>query len=351
MGLVSSDGFDMYNGTGANTGLAVKWAFTPGAIGPSSPSLVAGRLGGQALSWNTTSVQSSRVVRNLTSSRSATGTNISVLIPSVILCDSSPSLIFLQSGTPQFGIGFTTTGQVIVKRVTSLGNFPVGTTLGTSAASVMLNNSWQSLEILATVSSTVGAVDIYVDGVSVISLTGVNNQNAGSANCDQFGIWSNGSGTSVMSWDDYVELDSAVRLGPTRVETLRATADIAVSWTPNTGAGNYSKVNETLVDGDTTYVGAALATTSDLYSYGALSTTPANIYGVQAVDFAEKLDVNPHTLYQQIKVGATLSLGTAVGLALGYNRFDRMLTVDPNTGIAWTASAVNSVYHGPNLAT
>lgn len=354
MGLVACDSFDMYNGVGANTGLATKWA-----INDSSGVVVgmaAGRFGGQGVKFTGNNSRWGSVNRNLTSTRTSVGVNLSVIYSSLVSAVGAPFIIFSVGGAFQWGVGATTTGAITAGRFNGVSGAPGNTgqanlqaTLGTGSAGFILNNTWHSIEVLGFTSSTVGTIQVYVDGVLALNLSGINNQQQASANLDQAQLWS--VGLPDITHDDYVELDAAAQLGyPTRVEVLRAISDSAVAWSPHLGVGNFGNENETLVDGDTSYVSATAVATSDLYGFGALSSTPLAIYGVQPVDFAEKLDANPHTLYQQIKSGGTLNLGSAVSLTTGYNRFERMLTVDPNTSAAWTASAVNAVLHGPNLA-
>lgn len=47
MSVIFMDGFDMYNGANAGTGIPAKWTIPAGNVGT-----VAGRFGGQALSLN-----------------------------------------------------------------------------------------------------------------------------------------------------------------------------------------------------------------------------------------------------------------------------------------------------------
>jgi len=201
-------------------------------------------------------------------------------------------------------------------------------------------------------SSGAGSVDLYIEGTNVLSLSGVNNMantGPGFTNGDSWFLGNEGN-MGTVSYDDYYEADTNTRVGTMRVDAVRPASDNSVAWTPNSGANNWSRVSETLVDGDTSYVASVTPGQQDLYGIAALPVVPATIYGVQRVDFARKTDANPRTIYQTVKSGATTDQGTAKFLLTDYSRIDRMLLVDPNTSAAWTAGAVTALLVGPNLA-
>lgn len=357
MALVAVDGFDLYNGVAAPTLTApsfqTKWTSQGGA--GSGYSLVAGRFGGQALrvSASGNAIATRVLSSNYTSGLSVgfafringlpTGTGFNALVSYLWGFQSS-------SAAWQFGVRPTATGSLEVTRASSQSG---ATVIGTTANGLIVSGNWYYLEIEADLSTTVGRVTLYLNGAQVLNLTGVNNLNAG-AGTDvglfvyQFTNGSTGMGTGDL--DDWYEASTSTRVGEGKVETLRPSADTATkNWTPDTGVVNFSRVNETLADGDTSYVQASTVGTLDLYDLGDLSSTPAAIYGVQVAGFARKTDAGTRSIALSVKSGATSSDGSNFALGSSYSKLERMLTTDPNTSAAWGTTAVNALQSGPKV--
>jgi len=220
------------------------------------------------------------------------------------------------------------------------------TPLASSPSGTLQYNNWQYVEVCVQGGAS-GSITVYVQGVQVCSATGVSLPSL----FDGAGFWTAQPNSPYVVDDMYLG-NTTVPLGPVRVSTLRPNgAGASTQWTPLSGA-NYTNVNETLVDGDTSYVQTNTVGNSDLYTVNSLPITPASIYGVNVVTFAKTTDANPRTIYNQIRSGAssTVYTGSAISLSGGYFRYDRMLAVDPATAASWTAANVNSAQIGPNLA-
>jgi hypothetical protein len=352
--LVATDGFDMYNGTGANTGSGAKWVAgaLPNSGGSGNPSLVAGRFGGQAMRHRDNNTNGGGMKRFLKA------TYASCTIGFAFRSSSLQAALrwgLISGSSTTFYVALNADGSLSIWRCSGtnvLGNLSATALLGTSAPGVYGVNQWQYLEIIvAALSTTVGAVSLNVEGANVLSVTGANTTGSGATTVDAFhfqGVqYNNGIDLDI---DDWHENSSTTPIGPMRIDTLRPSSDQAVTWSRSAGANNYALVNETLVDGNTTYVETNVVNNSDLYGLGSLPVSPATIYGVQAVDFAEKTDASTRTIYQQVKSGATLDQGAARALTTSYDRYERMLTQDPDTAAAWTLAAVNALQRGPALA-
>ncbi len=353
MALVSTDSFDTYNGTGTNTGVQAKWTNTGGVT---NTSLTSGRFGGQALRMNyTTGIPGQWYIRSFSANRASFAVGGAIRFSSVgnlqTTSGGAATIMFLGGGIGQFGLLFNSSGQIVAVR-SGIG-VQTPTVIGSSATGVVAANTYYFMEVEATISGTTGTITVYLDGVAKLTLTSINNKNNGSsAGVDQIGIVRPlGSSTSeTFDFDDFYEADTNTRIGLGRVEVIRASADVAQGWTRSAGAVNYSLTNETLVDGDTTYVQASSVGDVDTYDFGALSSTPATIYGVQMVVFAEKTDATARSIALQAKSGATTSDGPDYVLtSLSYGRHERMMTVDPNTSAAWAASAVEAIRGGPKV--
>lgn len=338
------DGFDAYNGAGAGSssavGLGVRWAF-PLAT-PSTP-LPAGRFGGHALSPYNSSFQFGYAT--LQTGISYTSATMGAAIIGAQAGTTFTLLGFLLNGSGQFSLVFNTASQVL-----SIISGTSGATFCSSVALGPILVSWHYFEISVVVASGAGgSVFAYLDGVLVCSATGINTAALGASVNGIFLGCVNASGNAINYHDDFYFNPSVTPLGPMRCPMLRASADSAVAWTPNSGANNYSRVNETDMDGDTSYVSASANGTSDLYTFGLLPTTPSTIFDVAPVMAVRGTDANPRGVEMQISSSSTLDRGSAGGTSNAYGFSSRSLLVDPNTGLAWTASAVNSVLAGPYL--
>lgn len=344
MAVIFMEGFDMYNGVGTGTGLQSKWTLTT----TSDVAMTTGRFSGQAMRVTQAGASGNPRV-TFASNYTSIGCGFAYKTDTLPTGNTVINMLALLNGTTfTFGLRCTSTGAIEASRATSGTGF---TALGTSTPSVIVANTWHYIECGVTISDTVGTVTVKVDGATVLSLTGQDTNNAvTNVNTLQLGYTSN-SGQANINYDDLYVVDSATTLGERRIETTVPSADTATkNWTPNSGTANFSRVNETLVDGDTSYVQASTVGTRDLYSMGALSSTPSVIDAVQVVSFAEKTDATTRTIYNSVQSAGTDSDGSAFSLSASYNRFDRLMETDPNGGGAWTASRVNGLLIGPKVA-
>jgi hypothetical protein len=341
MAILAIDGFDLYNGTSLNTGLQSKWGIA--RTDQYTTSLIAGRFGGQAVSFSPT-INVSGAGLNRSFAAASAGSLGFAFKTNVTGAASAAIFAMTLSGTAIFNLATQTGGALAAYK-------GAGTQMGvTSAMGVILANTWHYAEIEWAISATVGVFNVWVDGVKVIANTGLNN-NAAGANVDTIAIQCSSNGTTTIVDDFYYTTGAATRLGESRVETLRPAADTATkNWTPNSGTTNFSRVNELVCDGDTSFVSATAVATADLYTVGALSSTPANIYAVQLTAFSYKTDATTRAINLVAKSGATSSPGGNLPLPASYAKFERVLEIDPNTGASWTAAAVNALQIGPNVA-
>jgi hypothetical protein len=338
------DGFDMYNGTGANTGLQAKWT-----IGGTQVATATGRFGGQSIQTRASGGAAGQAISPTFTASASVGLGVALNVTVYPTTDSGIfHVTFFSGATTTLSLEIHVDGSIEVFRATST---TAGTSLGRTAAGLVIVNTWHYLEAAVVINDTTGSVTLKLDGATILTLTGQDTNNAvGTVNKFTLGHPTTTTGGGTVLWDDLYLTDGAT-LGERRVETLRPAADTAQKdFTPNTGTADFSRVNETLVDGDTSYVQASVIGNRDLYTVGALSSTPTAIDAVQLVSFAEKTDATTRTIYNSLQSAGTDSDGTAFNLAASYGRFDRMLPTDPNGGGAWTASRVNGLQIGPKVA-
>jgi hypothetical protein len=113
-------------------------------------------------------------------------------------------------------------------------------------------------------------------------------------------------------------------------------------------AVNADLVNETLQDGTTSYVYSSTPGHADLYNVAGIPSTPVATIAVTARAFMQKSDAGARTAAVQMKSGATtVTSNTATLASSSWGWTWRTELLDPATGAAWTAAAVNNVTIGP----
>lgn len=345
--VTGMESFDMYNGTGTQTGLQAKWT---GIVDLTKISLVAGRFGGQALRMiNDAGTSTPAAYRLFPSSTGASfSAGFAIRLSNFNSTVAASYAVYLgDSSVAHLAIGFTATGAIRLMRGTTL--------LATSALDWLAASSWGYIEIEAFLDDTTGTANVYVDGNLALTFAG-DTRNGGTATINRVGMSTNYPGSTApnagvnMDLDDVYINDSITRLGGSKIEVLRPSADVSVQWTPNSGANNYSRVNETLVDGDTTYVEAGTIGFQDLYDIPSLSSSPAIIHAVQVSSFPRKTDAGDRAINHTVKSGATTSQGSDFYLSSSYSKYERILNTDPNTGLAWDNAAINALQIGPRIS-
>jgi len=246
------------------------------------------------------------------------------------------------AGNRQFTVGLKNDGTIVVAAGATL-----TTPLASSAAGVVVSNTWFYIEVELIISDTVGRCTIFVNGTQVLTVSGVDTKGSTTTVADEIHFTQSGTGEGGITIDDVYLTDSAARLGESRISTLVPTADTSdKDWGRSTGSDNYALVDE-LPFVTTDYVTSATVGDLDLYDFGNLPYTPLTIHAVETSMFAAKDDAASRTIRARLRSGGTDANGTNFGLSATHTqKIDRYAT-DPNTAAAWTASAVNALQAGP----
>lgn len=348
MAITWTEGFDTYTtATAMAVGAATRWTRTAG-----SQSLVAGRFGGQALRCTDGGSGSGASFYRTFSSR----TNVCVGLAVRVHTNSggANSKQIQLKGPPvtgwQLGIRVNINGSIDICRQTSAGSGGE-TILCSSAAGIFSLGVWKYLEWAATISDTVGYVEVWVEGVSVCSASGADTNNSGGA-VVSLSLTEDGNFPSpLLDYDDVYVTDTLIPLGPSRVETIRPSADTAQKqFTPSTGSTNYNLVNSTLLQ-SVTYVQDGTPTELDLYDFSDITGTPALVHAVSLNMVAQKTDANIRTINYSIDLGSGVSDGTAYILGSGTSLLPdiRLLETKPGGG-SWGYTDVNAMKAGPRIA-
>lgn len=241
---------------------------------------------------------------------------------------------------------FVADGSVTMRRGTA-----AGTVLGSSAAGVFVAGVTNYVEVKALIDDTVGTVEVRVNGVAVLTLTGQDTRNGGTAGWTKVSVQMAGAALDV---DDMYLLDGTgsapnnTFLGDVRCDYHVPTANGNTSGsTPSTGSNRALNVDDTAQNGDTDY--NTLAATNDkdtLVLTDLIAAGAAAIYGIKTTAFAKKTDAAAGSLALVTRSGGTDNDGSSVALTTGYTALREQRETDPNTGVAWTESGFNAMETG-----
>lgn len=115
---------------------------------------------------------------------------------------------------------------------------------------------------------------------------------------------------------------------------------------------NFSQINENPGLGDKSYNQSSTVGHEDLYNFDPLVSTPSVIYTAAIKALVARSDAGARTVDLRTKSGVTSSSGDITGLspATSYGFLGSHFDIDPDTGVAWGASGLNSAKHGLKIA-
>lgn len=247
-------------------------------------------------------------------------------------------LVLYDAGTAQLTVKPLSDGSVQVYRGTS----GAGALLGTAAAGSVTSAVFQHIEVNTTISATVGVVQLWVNGVSVLNLTAQNTKATANSTVSQFGLTA--GGTTGIACDI---IWSTTRINDCRVECFVPTgAGSHTAFTPSTGA-NWQNVDEVPPNGDTDYNSTPTVNAIDTFAHGALTSAPLTIKAVVVQVRARNTTAGTGSIAPVARSSSTDSVGTAVALNTSYQDLQTVYETDPATSAAWAnAAAVNAAEIG-----
>lgn len=223
------------------------------------------------------------------------------------------------------------------------------TNLGTSSGRPLLTATWHYVEAEIVISDTVGSVKMWVDDTQVMNLTGIDTCATANVNVASLTLYISTASSSAQQFDDLYVTDGT-RLGEQVVIPLRPNADTAQKdFTPNSGATNYTQVDDTSTDNDTTYVSSSTLGARDYYDLENLPSYAVTPKGVNTFISARKVDAGARYLRVNLKSSSSLASSSDLILATGYDTRIMTTWTDPNGGGAWTTTAINALQVGPEI--
>jgi len=213
-----------------------------------------------------------------------------------------------------------------------------GSQLAVTTSLALTVSTWHTYELSVVVGNS-GSYDLHVDGQSVLSAS-ADTQPGSSAFVDVVRIGKNVNSSMLPMFDDLVIDDQAgAFLTDWKINTVFPSADSVVDGTPSTGSDNYAVVDENPANGDTDYVGSTSGD-EDRFSFPSVSGT--NVVAVVVTAVTRQTDASPFdiTLIAN-QAGAPQAIGSS-----DYVAKSEVFETNPDTGLAWEISEVNSAEFG-----
>ncbi len=227
-----------------------------------------------------------------------------------------------------------------------------GTVLGT-ATSVLSNSVWYYVEVKVTIHNSSGTVDIRLNGVSDLSLTGQDTQNTANAFADTLRLGKNGN-SCQWQFDDLYVCDDAgsaptnTFLGDVRVEAIlpsgNGNSSVLVGSDSNS-TDNYLLVDEASPNSDTDYVESSTVGDKDTYAMGNVTPTTGTVYGVQVIPFAKKTDAGTRSIVSVARLSGTEVDSAVKVLSTSYQYLPDIREAKPGGGV-WSITDVNNAEFG-----
>lgn len=253
-------------------------------------------------------------------------------------------LIMDQVSTVHLSFRVLPTGAIAVNR----GPYPSGTLLGTTSPAIV-TGAWQHIEVKATINDTTGSVEIRVEGVPVLTLTGVDTCNGANVHADQIAHCNTdtGSGTTyylkdIVIWDTAGSVNNNF-FGSVSVYELIPNGDTALTWSLSSGSTGYTLVDEAPPNDDTDYIYAVSPPpAADKMSLTDLPVDVTSVRGLITIVRSKKTDGGDGNLQIGMVSGASTALGSDRPITTAYTYWQDVFELDPATSTAWTRVSVNA---------
>jgi len=347
MALLWCDGFDHY-GTSTTKMLDGAWAEAGGAVTLSSANPRTGTYHIRQSGGTTASTTNIR--RVLGGAKTTVGMGGAFYLPALPSGNNSQRLFQFADATNtiQITIVCQSTGTIEAWR----GQATSGTSLGITSVPVIVANAYQHIECVAFFSQTVGTVEVRVNGVTVLSISGADTCATSLVECSQVYIGGGVGGTlqfertdldDVFCYDNTTSYNNSF-IGDRRVLTLFPDANTATAdWTAVGAASGYLCIDEAAPNDDTDYITAA---TTGLVSQFGLQNLPAGISVVNAVvmvERARKTEAGTANTQVSIVSGASTSNGVDKPLTEIYTYRQDVFQTDPASAAPFTPAEVDAL--------
>ena len=224
------------------------------------------------------------------------------------------------------------------------------TEIGASASPSVVPGAWQHIEAKALISDTVGTVEVRVEGVVAVNITGADTRNGGvDANVYSVGTSYDSNPSSVPFYiKDWILWNGSGTqnndfLGSISVYELLTSSDVTFPWAASTGTTGWNLLDESPPNDDTDYIYAVdPAPAASKFGLTNLPADVTTVKGLYAVVRSKKTDGGDGSLQVGMVSGASTGLGSDRPITTAYTYWTDMFEVDPATAAAWLPSAVDA---------
>jgi len=215
---------------------------------------------------------------------------------------------------------------------------------GTTALSL---NTWYRIEVRSATGSS-AAYEVRINGTTELSGT-CDQSTSNSANA-LLGKGVNRNSNTIDYYFGPTKLDDSGFPGAGFISILLPTANGSTAqWTSGTNSSNYLEVDEVPADNDTTYIKCGtggnqvhLVTLTDAAAAG----VAGSIASIKAVAKIREDSSVTSSSGLRVRSGSTNTDTTGVNRTTTYTHARMILATDPNTGAAWTSSAIDALEIG-----
>jgi hypothetical protein len=225
-----------------------------------------------------------------------------------------------------------------------------GTTIGASSGSVIVPGAWQHIEVKVLVDGSVGTLQVRVEGVTKVNLTGVNTRNhATDTNVYSLSIGEPSNANSTTFYiKDFVVWDATGTqntdfLGTVQIMRLTPSSDVAMAWGKSSGTVGYDLINDS-PPVDTNYISAGIGPIPAAATVE-LTDLPANVTSVKAVlpvYRATKTDGGDGNIQAGMISSGVTGNGTDRPITSAFTYWWDVIEKDPNTSAPWTPTNLNA---------
>jgi hypothetical protein len=235
--------------------------------------------------------------------------------------------------------------------VSELQLYRAGALVATTSGVGIGVSTWYNVQMKIKCHNTLGEYELKVDGVTVLSATGVDTRGGGDHDYHDVCVLRTFA-ARAPSFDDWYVCDGSGSinndfLGVCKVVRIDPDGDDAANWATSTPSANhYENVSGTVTDDDTSYLEETAADVTDIFDYEDLAGF-SNIKGIQVCTECRETDAQSYSVKTPIESGGNQYDDAAQTIASpGYRTKIRVEGTDPDTGALWTESGLNAAKFG-----
>lgn len=222
-----------------------------------------------------------------------------------------------------------------------------GTLIGETDVPVLVANAFNHIEFKTLCDPAAGTIEVRINGVPVLSETGLDTGTALQLGLGTTDDWTN-TASRVDFIKDLVQWDgdgahNTDFLGSVSVLGMTTASDVSLGWTPSTGATGWNLLNLSPPNDGVDYLTAPYPPPAP--STFTLTDLPMNVTSVRgmiAQTRARKVDGGDGNLQSSlVSAGSTVD-GSDRPITSAFTYYEDVFEVDPHTAAPWTPAAADA---------